>query len=99
MNETLLILASSLILAYGAFSRLAERSVVTPPMVFMLTGMLVSPMGLGLLSMAPSEVDEFLDTALVPEIESIQPYFSGLAWAVQIDEDAVYPVTACDLED
>jgi hypothetical protein len=49
----------------------------------------VIPMGLGLLSMAPSAVDEFLDTALVPEVESIQPYFSGLAWAVQIDEDAI----------
>ena len=47
------------------------------------------PMGLSLLPMAGGMLDGFLDTALVPEIESIQPYFSGLAWAVQIDEDAV----------
>ena len=49
MNEHLLILASLLVLVFGALSRLAERSVVTPPMVFMLTGLLLSPVGLGLL--------------------------------------------------
>jgi len=49
MNEHLMVLASLLVLLFGALSRLAERSVVTPPMVFMLTGLLLSPVGLGLL--------------------------------------------------
>ena len=35
MSEEVLILASGLVLVYGMFSQLLERSVVTPPMAFM----------------------------------------------------------------
>ena len=49
MNEQVLILAAGLALVYAIFSRLASRSVVTPPMVFMLVGLLCSPLGLGLI--------------------------------------------------
>ena len=43
-----LIFTALLIFAYGLFSRLSERSVITGPMVFMGIGILVSPMFLGL---------------------------------------------------
>ena len=49
MNEQVLILAAGLALAYAIFSRLASRSVVTPPMVFMGVGLLCSPLGLGVI--------------------------------------------------
>lgn len=52
MNEEVLILCATLVLFYGAVSKVAENSVVTPPMVFMLVGVLVSPIGLGLLDVA-----------------------------------------------
>ena len=34
MNETVLILAAALALIYAAFSRLAAKSIVTPPIAF-----------------------------------------------------------------
>ena len=38
-----LIFAAALIFAYGLFSRLADRSPVTAPMVFVAIGILVGP--------------------------------------------------------
>jgi len=49
VNEQVLILAAGLTLVYAIFSRVASRSVVTPPMVFMGVGLLCSPLGLGLI--------------------------------------------------
>jgi NhaP-type Na+/H+ or K+/H+ antiporter len=51
VNETVLILAAGLLLVYGTFSQLASRSIVTPPMAFMLVGLLVGSMGLGLIEL------------------------------------------------
>jgi NhaP-type Na+/H+ or K+/H+ antiporter len=53
VNETTLILAAALMLLYGAVSRVAERSVVTPPMVFMLAGVLFSSVGLDYVDVRP----------------------------------------------
>jgi len=49
VNENFLILAAGLALAYGAVSRVANDSVVTPPMAFMGVGLLFGPLGLDLL--------------------------------------------------
>ena len=49
MTEAFLIVAALLIVTYGLFSGLAERSILTPHMVFVGIGVLVSPLGLGLL--------------------------------------------------
>ena len=51
MNETVLILAAALVLIYATFSRLAATSIVTPPMLFMLVGLLCGPLGLGLIDL------------------------------------------------
>ncbi|MBW1688659.1 MAG: cation:proton antiporter, partial [Deltaproteobacteria bacterium] len=51
MNETVLILAAGLALIYATFSRLAANSIVTPPMAFMLVGLLCGPLGLGLIEL------------------------------------------------
>jgi len=51
VNETVLILAAALGLVYAAFSRLAATSIVTPPMAFMLVGLLCGPLGLGLIDL------------------------------------------------
>ena len=42
MNEQVLILAAALTLTCAAFSRLAENSIVTPTMLFMLIGLPIS---------------------------------------------------------
>ncbi len=67
MNEHVLIAASALILVYGAVSAVAARSIVTPPMVFMGTGVLLSPIGLGGLEVPASSdsVELFAEVALV----------------------------------
>ncbi|WP_436643995.1 cation:proton antiporter [Microbaculum sp. FT89] len=52
-HHTLLIFFALLIFAFGLFSRLAERKSVTGPMVFVAVGVLVSPLGLGLLDVHP----------------------------------------------
>jgi NhaP-type Na+/H+ or K+/H+ antiporter len=44
MNVDFLILAAALVLVYGAVSGIASRSIVTPPMAFMLTGVLCGPL-------------------------------------------------------
>ena len=49
MNEAVLTLAAALVLIYATFSRLAAQSIVTPPMAFMLVGLLCSPLGLGVI--------------------------------------------------
>jgi len=46
----ILILGAVLIFCYGLISRLAERSPITAPMVFVAIGILASPMGTGILS-------------------------------------------------
>jgi NhaP-type Na+/H+ or K+/H+ antiporter len=51
VNETVLILAAGLVLIYATFSRLAATSIVTPPMAFMLVGLLCGPLGLGLIEL------------------------------------------------
>lgn len=53
MNETFLILAAALLLIYGLFSARAEKGILTPHMVFMLVGVLFSPLGLGLIDLKP----------------------------------------------
>ena len=50
MNEELLVVAATVVLAYGLFSRLAAGSVVTPPMAFVGVGLLCGPLGFGLVS-------------------------------------------------
>jgi NhaP-type Na+/H+ or K+/H+ antiporter len=46
----ILILGAVLIFGYGLVSRLAERSPITAPMVFVAIGILASPLGTGILS-------------------------------------------------
>lgn len=55
MNETTLVLAAVLILLYGSVSRVAEKSLVTPAMVFMLAGVLFSPIGLDAVDVRPDD--------------------------------------------
>jgi sodium/hydrogen antiporter len=52
-HHKLLIFFALLIFAFGLFSRLAERKSVTGPMFFVAVGVLVSPLGLGLLDVHP----------------------------------------------
>jgi len=54
MTEQLLVLAAALILAYGLVSGIASRSIFTPHMVFMFAGVLVCPIGLGLIDLQMS---------------------------------------------
>jgi NhaP-type Na+/H+ or K+/H+ antiporter len=49
-----LVFALTLIFSYGLFSKLSDRSMVTGPMVFLATGLLVSPLGLGLFELHPN---------------------------------------------
>lgn len=43
MNEyPIFVIVASLIIGYGLFSKLAEKSIITPPMVFVLVGLIVS---------------------------------------------------------
>lgn len=67
MNEDILIVTATLILVYGAFSKLAERSVVTPPMLFMGVGVLASPMVFGVLHVAENNaaVELLAEIALI----------------------------------
>jgi len=51
MNEEFLVIAASVVLGYGIFSGLFARSVVTPPMAFMLVGLLCGPLGLDVISL------------------------------------------------
>jgi sodium/hydrogen antiporter len=60
----ILVLGAVLIFCYGLVSRLAERSPVTAPMVFVAIGILASPMGLGILSIK-------IDAGVVQIIASI----------------------------
>jgi sodium/hydrogen antiporter len=60
----ILILGALLIFSYGLVSRLAERSPITAPMVFVAIGILASPLGIGILSVK-------VDAALVQIIASV----------------------------
>jgi NhaP-type Na+/H+ or K+/H+ antiporter len=67
MNETFLILAAGLILVYGLVSAVTEKSILTPHMVFMLVGVLCSPLALNLidLKMETPAVELLATVALV----------------------------------
>jgi len=67
VNEEVLIVTAVLILLYGSVSKLAERSVITPPMVFMGVGLLMSPVGFGALHVAESNaaVELLAEIALI----------------------------------
>jgi NhaP-type Na+/H+ or K+/H+ antiporter len=60
----ILILGAVLIFGYGLISRLAERSPITAPMVFVAIGILASPLGTGILSVK-------IDAGLVQIIASV----------------------------
>ena len=60
----ILILGAILIFGYGLVSRLAERSPITAPMVFVAIGILASPLGTGILSVK-------IDAGLVQIIASV----------------------------
>jgi len=60
----ILILGAVLIFCYGLVSRLAERSPITAPMVFVAIGILASPLGIGILSVQ-------INAALVQIIASV----------------------------
>ena len=60
----ILILGAILIFCYGLVSRLAERSPITAPMVFVAIGLLASPLGIGILSVQ-------INAALVQIIASV----------------------------
>jgi NhaP-type Na+/H+ or K+/H+ antiporter len=49
LDHELLVLSAILILAFGLFSKLAERSVITAPMVFVTVGLILGPLGLSIL--------------------------------------------------
>ena len=46
--EKLLFFGAVLVFAFGLFSRLADKSPITAPMVFVGVGLLASPLGLNL---------------------------------------------------
>lgn len=41
-EHPIFVIIATLILGYGLFSKLAEKSIITPPMVFVFTGFLAS---------------------------------------------------------
>src|SRR5512139_1492674 len=49
-----IIFAALLAFVFGLFSRVAERSPLTGPMVFVAVGVLASPLGLGWLTLSPN---------------------------------------------
>lgn len=51
-NYPVIIFAALLVFAFGLFSKLAERSPITGPMVFVALGILISPLGLGWLKVS-----------------------------------------------
>ena len=62
--EEAILLAAILMFGFGLFSRLADRSPVTAPMVFAAVGILVGPLGLGVFTVK-------IDTAMVKIIAEI----------------------------
>jgi len=67
LSEEILVLCAGLALAYGSVSRLAESSAMTAPMVFMVAGVAVSPLGLGLFDITPDNgvVELLAEIALI----------------------------------
>jgi len=51
MNEELVVVAAAVVLIYGILSGVASRSVVMPPMAFMLVGLLCGPLGFDVISL------------------------------------------------
>lgn len=52
-DQPAIIFAAAMIFIYGLFSKAADRSPVTAPMVFVATGILVGPLGFNLFHMEP----------------------------------------------
>ena len=53
-NLQVLIFTALLIFVFGLFSRVSERWTITGPMVFMIVGIAVSPLGFGLFEVHPT---------------------------------------------
>jgi len=53
-NHQVLIFTALLIFVFGLFSRVSERWTITGPMVFMIVGIAVSPLGFGLFAVHPT---------------------------------------------
>lgn len=53
-NHQVLIFTAPRIFVFGLFSRVSERWAITGPMVFMVVGTAVSPLGVGLFSVHPT---------------------------------------------
>jgi NhaP-type Na+/H+ or K+/H+ antiporter len=53
-NHQVLIFTALLIFVFGLFSRVSERWTITGPMVFMVVGIAVSPLGFGLFAVHPT---------------------------------------------
>ncbi len=53
-NHQVLVFTALLILVFGLFSRVFERWTITGPMVFMIVGIAVSPLGFGLFAVHPT---------------------------------------------
>jgi NhaP-type Na+/H+ or K+/H+ antiporter len=71
--EKAILLTAILILVYGLFSRLADRSPITAPMVFVGVGMLFGPLGLGVFTITmKTEV-----VSVIAEITLILVLFVG----------------------
>ena len=54
MGLAFLLAVAAVLLGFGAISRRAERSPLTPPLAFVGMGLLLSPQGLGWLDLSPS---------------------------------------------
>ena len=54
MDLAFLVAVAAVLLVFGAISRRAERSPLTPPLAFVGVGLLLSPQGLGWLDLSPS---------------------------------------------
>ncbi len=53
-NHQVLVFTALLIFVFGLFSRVSERWTITGPMVFMIVGIAVSPLGFGLFAVHPT---------------------------------------------
>ena len=67
MSQWAAVAVGGVVVAYGAFSRRLSRTVVSGPLVFMVCGLAIGPLGLDLLSRAkqPEAAQLLLESALV----------------------------------
>ncbi len=54
LNHQVLVFTALPIFVFGLFSRVSERWAITGPMVFMIVGIAVSPLGFGLFAVHPT---------------------------------------------